>query len=278
MVERGILLGHVRQPALDLPGGALGPPQSEKTVHLLALLDGLLLDACHIELALLEERLLLEHVEVADVAHGALAGAQFGGGALGFEHQLADLDRRLGSLERHHGLPHLGGQLQHGAPDTGLGRIQLGCGHPLAEREREQVEEVLRQEELAVDESPRARGREADARSEARVPQKPGLHEVRLRDTKLLVGGNQPLVPQQRDLDGSVGSQRAHHEIVDVGSHLLVGGRALVPMNARAAACSNEPRHVLKAFLGRDGSAPRHGEGAPKPSCALHGVPPSLRG
>src|SRR5882724_8776542 len=135
MVERGIPLGRVREPALDLPGGTVGPPKSEQPVQLLALLDGLLFRLPEIKLALLEERLLLDDVELADVADGALPDSQFGRGALGLEHKLADLDRRLRRLQRHHDLPDLRRQLQDGAPDAGLRGIQLGGRYALARSE-----------------------------------------------------------------------------------------------------------------------------------------------
>src|SRR5205823_2208112 len=86
------------------------------------------------------------------------------------------------ALSGPHSPPHLRRQLQDAAPDAGLRGIQLGGGYPLAEREGEKVEKVLRDGKLGIDERPRARAWEPDARSETRIAQQPRLHEVRLRD------------------------------------------------------------------------------------------------
>jgi hypothetical protein len=51
-----------------------------------------------------------------------------------------------------------------------------------------------------------------------------------------------------------------------------------VQLNVSEGQPSHERRHIVEARLRRDGSAAGCSKGAPKPSRALHGVPPSVPG
>ena len=270
MLQRLFCRGQHGQLVRDFPRSALLAPEAQQAVHSLPLLHDLRPRTGELELCLLVERLLLHQLQIADVARRMLAAPQLGGGLLCIEHQLADLRGRLCGLEAHECPANFSREVQHRTAHAGLRGIELRGRDALAHGQGEETEEVLRDGELRVRRS-RTR-REAHSRAEGRVAQQSGLDEVRLSDSELLVGGHEPLVAQQGNLDGALRRQRVAQQVADMGLHLGVRRLAFIPMQWFASALLDELRHLVEARAGRSGRATSDGEGRDRESGQLHGA------
>ena len=143
--------------------------------------------------------LLIREFEIARVSGVVEFFGELGGGFVSLGDQLQPAEQLFARLQSVEGHLHVGGQLQDFAGDARFHLGELRGGEPFAQRNDEEVEEILRDRVFYVRPGRRAI-RETKAGREARISEQPGLDQIGLGDPDFLKLRLERAVIQQRHL------------------------------------------------------------------------------